>query len=143
MKKFLLILLVSLVVPAADAISPPVEKPLSERISLATHIVVGTVKSVDHGPKDGEKFGHYVSILTIAVSDSLRPANWNVAEIKVHAVGPVESFRREIGGESFIYILTTNKNEPSDIFIPSYGWNLREAVEKRKEIEGQIIKNTK
>jgi hypothetical protein len=138
---------------SARAISPPIPKPLAERVKAATHIFVGTAKDawvVDTDGRrvtlerdDADPFAQQGIEIKVHVEEILRPADWQPkTNVSVRIGGGffgAPGFRERLVGKKFIYITVAD----GSVYRPSYGWDLTEPVDKKSEVEGLIKAQSK
>jgi hypothetical protein len=137
----------------AQAASPPIPAPLSERVKLASHIFIGTVTDIWVVDEDGKKVSpepdhigevggatQWIEIL-VKVDETLQPGDWHAKEaVRIRFGGGMfgpDQLRKELVGKQLIYltIQITSKSSPFyGFFEQSYGWNLTEPLEKKSEI---------
>jgi len=156
MKRFFVLFLACLTFAGSSSVigsTPPRRKTLAERVELATHVIVGTAKKVTVCEfKDGkiqkvepepEVIAPYeIAEVEIEVNEVLYPLPWKPKKtVRYFFRGgwfEVASIRSDTVGKKLIYLMKANeyeelKNE-SDVFFPSYDWNLAEQLEKKTEI---------
>jgi hypothetical protein len=138
----------------AGATSPPIPKPLDERVKMASHIFVGVAediwiidskgRKVEPQPK-GVDLDQAIE-MSVRVNEVLYPDNWHTnTSIRVLYGGGffgVSDARQEFVGKELIYLTAQSNVRPTD-FVASYGWNLTETLDKRAGIEALITGRAK
>ena len=152
MKRLLLTLLLALtlILPVASsrADSPPVPKPLAERVNLASHVFVGRakrVRAVDRRGRllkpepthTGTASGVMVE-LEVEVEEVMFPAAWKpLKRVKLYFGGGIFSIKEMRQGflaKSYVYLVREYSDKGQSWLSASYPWYLVEELAKKEEI---------
>jgi hypothetical protein len=162
MKRLRLVVLLALVALCASAeiqaVEPPPTKTLAERVDLATHIFLGTAKiarvvKIEDGKVQEIKpepktlsVDQFVE-LEIVVGEVLFPADYKPkGKIKYLFGGglfSVGDIRKDTLDNRLIYVARVSDKVKEPCFHQSYGWQLCDSLDDRKEIEDVLKKRAK
>jgi hypothetical protein len=143
-----------------QASSPPPAKTFAERVDMATHVIIGTAKSVkvvqigDNAdgsikvqevipePEHLDPSGRFAEI-EIEVNEVLFPTQWKAPKTVRYLFGgghfEVKSIREDVLNEQHLFLMQTSPHaapkNAQDIFFPSYGWHLYDSVESKAEVQ--------
>lgn len=116
------------------AFSPLPPKPLSDRIDLASHVFVGTVKGVELvRVHEGTHPGTVVFI--VRVQEILYPKDTSLPEaVVVTALHGIEFPFRENIGESYVFIVNERPNTEPLNFISPISREVRVRLDQKDEV---------
>jgi hypothetical protein len=149
---------VAVCVSTEMAVKPPAVKALAERVELATHVFVATAKSarvveiadgkVVEVKPDPETLNPTDFVeLELEVSEVLYPADYKPkGKIKYLFGGGlfrVGDIRKDTLDKKLIYVARLSDKVKEPCFHQSYGWQLCDSLDGRKEIEEVLKKRAK
>jgi hypothetical protein len=159
MKPLRLVMLVAVCVSMdAFAVTPRRQKTLAERVALASHVFVATAKSarvvkivegkvqeIKPEPKtlDPNEFVE----LELEIGEVLYPTDFKPAgKIKYLFGGglfSVSDIRKDTLDKRLIYVACVSDKLKEPYFHQSYGWQLCDSLEQKKEIQELLQKRVK